>query len=79
MIYNVCRGGFHIRPLPYEQGGLPVKNNHIKYPKWLSRHTASLKGKTVVVTGSTGGLGKALCHYLAWIATVSVPKPFGGC
>lgn len=44
-----------------------MKNNHIKYPKWLSRHTASLKGKTVVVTGSTGGLGKALCHYLAYL------------
>lgn len=44
-----------------------MKNNHIKYPKWLSRHTASLKGKTVAVTGSTGGLGKALCHYLAYL------------
>ena len=44
-----------------------MKNTHIKYPKWLSRHTASLNGKTVAVTGSTGGLGKALCHYLAYL------------
>ena len=32
---------------------------------WLARNTASLSGKTVAVTGSTGGLGRALCHYLA--------------
>ncbi len=44
-----------------------MKNTHIKYKKWLARHTASLKGKTVAVTGSTGGLGKALCHYLAYL------------
>lgn len=44
-----------------------MKNNHIKYPQWLSRHTASLKGKIVAVTGSTGGLGKALCHYLSYL------------
>lgn len=44
-----------------------MRNTHIKYKKWLSRHTASLKGKTVALTGSTGGLGKALCHYLAYL------------
>ena len=44
-----------------------MKNTHIKYKKWISRHTASLKGKTVAVTGSTGGLGKALCHYLSYL------------
>lgn len=32
---------------------------------WLQKHTSSLVGKTVAVTGSTGGLGKALCRYLA--------------
>ena len=33
--------------------------------KWLSKNTASLKDKTVAITGSTGDLGKALCKYLA--------------
>lgn len=35
------------------------------YQKWLDKNTSSLKGKTVALTGSTGGLGKALCRYLA--------------
>lgn len=33
--------------------------------KWLKKNTASLSGKTVAVTGSTGGLGTPLCSYLA--------------
>ena len=33
--------------------------------KWLSRNTDSLSGECVAVTGSTGGLGRELCHYLA--------------
>ncbi len=33
--------------------------------KWLSRNTHSLSGKTVAVTGSTGGIGRELCRYLA--------------
>ena len=33
--------------------------------KWLSQSTHSLSGKTVAVTGTTGGLGKELCRYLA--------------
>lgn len=33
--------------------------------KWLKINTTSLKGKTVAVTGSTGGLGSELCKYLA--------------
>ena len=32
---------------------------------WLAKNTASLAGKTVAVSGSTGGLGKELCSYLA--------------
>lgn len=32
--------------------------------KWLKENTASLCGKTIAVTGSTGGLGKELCSYL---------------
>ena len=37
------------------------------YQKWLDKNTSSLKGKTVALTGSTGGLGKALCRYLAYL------------
>jgi len=33
--------------------------------KWLRQNTAPLDGKTVAITGSTGVLGRALCHYLA--------------
>ena len=32
---------------------------------WLKRNTRSLKGKTVAISGPTGGLGKALCKNLA--------------
>ncbi len=32
---------------------------------WLKHNTTSLVGKTVAVTGSTGGLGRALCAHLA--------------
>lgn len=35
------------------------------HERWLRRHTRSLAGKTVAITGSTGGLGKPLCRYLA--------------
>ena len=33
--------------------------------RWLEKNTSDLIGKTVAVTGSTGGLGKALCAHLA--------------
>lgn len=33
--------------------------------KWIEKNTTSLSGKRVVVSGSTGGLGRALCHHLA--------------
>lgn len=33
--------------------------------KWLERNTKSLKGKTVAITGSTGGLGREICKILA--------------
>lgn len=33
--------------------------------KWMEKNTASLAGKTVAITGSTGGLGRELCSYLA--------------
>lgn len=32
--------------------------------KYLQKHTHSLSGKTVAITGSTGGLGVELCKYL---------------
>ncbi len=32
---------------------------------WLNKNTFSLRGKTVAVTGSTGGLGTELCRHLA--------------
>ena len=35
--------------------------------KWISKNTHSLLGKTVAITGSTGGLGRELCRYLAML------------
>jgi len=37
----------------------------MKINEWLTKNTASLKNKTVAVTGTTGGLGRELCRYLA--------------
>ena len=34
---------------------------------WLKNNTCSLKGKKVVITGATGGLGKELCFYLSFL------------
>ena len=42
-----------------------TKGGICTYDRWLQKHTDSLAGKTVAVTGSTGGLGKPLCRYLA--------------
>lgn len=33
--------------------------------KWLHKNTASLSGKAVAISGSTGGLGQALCEHMA--------------
>lgn len=33
--------------------------------KWILRNTASLEGRRIAVTGSTGGIGRELCGYLA--------------
>lgn len=37
----------------------------MKIEKWLKINTADLSGKTVAITGSTGGLGRELCEYFA--------------
>ena len=37
----------------------------MRIEKWLSKNTAELNGKKVVISGSTGGLGRELCRYLA--------------
>lgn len=34
---------------------------------WIDENFASLKGKTIAISGSTGGLGKELCLYLAYL------------
>lgn len=34
-------------------------------PKWLENNTSRLDGRRVVISGSTGGLGKELCSYIA--------------
>ena len=43
---------------------MKTKNMPVGYLSWLENHTASLRGKTVAITGSTGGLGRELCRYL---------------
>ena len=35
--------------------------------KWLTKNTQSLSGKTVVITGTTGGLGKQLSRYVVML------------
>ena len=32
---------------------------------WIQKHTSSLSGKTVAVSGATGGIGRELCRHLA--------------
>ena len=39
---------------------------------WLKENTASLRGKTVALTGSTGGLGRELANYLASLGATLV-------
>ncbi len=35
--------------------------------KWIDKNCKSLKGKTVAITGSTGGIGEWLCDYLLYL------------
>ena len=37
----------------------------MRIDRWIKKSTSSLNGKTVVISGSTGGLGRELCFYLA--------------
>ena len=39
----------------------------IKHKKWLFKNTESLSGKTIALTGSTGGIGQELCKYLCFL------------
>jgi NAD(P)-dependent dehydrogenase (short-subunit alcohol dehydrogenase family) len=39
----------------------------MKYQNWLSKNTSSLNGKTVAITGATGGIGVKLCEYFAYL------------
>ena len=43
--------------------GNPYFLKNMNYEKWLSENTHSLKGKTVAISGSTGGIGKELCRF----------------
>ena len=36
----------------------------MRIDRWIKKNTTSLKGKRVVISGSTGGLGMELCRYL---------------
>jgi len=50
------------------------------YDRFFARHTHSLSGKRVAVCGATGGIGEALCRYLArlgaelWLCSRSEAK-----
>lgn len=35
--------------------------------KWIDKNCGSLKGKTVAISGSTGGIGECLCDYLLYL------------
>ncbi len=37
----------------------------MKTSAWLEKNTSSLRGRTVALSGSTGGIGRELCRYLA--------------
>lgn len=39
----------------------------MRYKRWLKKNAKSLEGKRVVLTGSTGGLGKEIALFLAYL------------
>ena len=44
----------------------------MNYGKWLAKNTRSLNGKTVAISGSTGGLGRELCFFLASLSATLI-------
>ena len=44
----------------------------MNYSKWLAKNTSSLSGRTVAVTGTTGGLGRELCSFLAGLGAALI-------
>ncbi len=44
-----------------------LESEPVNYEKWLGKNAASLRGRTVAVSGSTGGLGRELCDHLAYL------------
>lgn len=44
----------------------------MNYYKWIDKNTSSLKGKTVAISGATGGIGTAVCDYLAYLGATLV-------
>ncbi len=39
----------------------------MNYYKWINKSASSLAGRVVAVSGATGGIGTALCDYLAYL------------
>lgn len=39
----------------------------MKYIKWLNKNATPLKGKTIAISGATGGIGVKLCDMLAYL------------
>ncbi len=39
----------------------------MNYYKWINKNCDSLAGKTIAISGSTGGLGVCLCDYFAYL------------
>lgn len=39
----------------------------MKYLKWINKYSNSLCGKTVAISGATGGIGIWVCEYLAYL------------
>ncbi len=39
----------------------------MNFYKWINNNCSSLTGKTVVISGATGGIGTVLCDYLAYL------------
>lgn len=37
----------------------------MRIDRWIAKNTSSLSGKTVAISGSTGGLGRELCRHIA--------------